>query len=265
MVLAISSVFRFFALRAKKRKTKRGKVPLAPASPEVRMADNLSPGRWIKTQREGLALTQEQLAEQIGCAAETLRSIESGRRRPSPMIAQQLATHLKILPADYESFIRWVRGLAAPADWRTPSELEKPALDVLGDFTYDVFVSYTPEDEEWVRGELLPRLEAHGLHTCVDFRDFRPGATRLGEIEHAALESRKTLIVLSPAYLANEWVEAGNTMVQSLDPASRRQRLIPLLKESCELPLRLDYLVPVNLAGRADPTFEWDRLIASLR
>jgi DNA-binding XRE family transcriptional regulator len=229
------------------------------------MADNLSPGRWIKTQRESLALTQEQLAEQIGCAVETIRSIEAGRRRPSPMIAQQLATHLKVMSAEYEPFIRWVRGLAVPPDWRSSPAPEKLEVDVFGDFAHDVFVSYTPEDEVWVRMELLPRLEGQGLHTCVDFRDFRPGAARLDEIEQAVLESRKTLIVLSPAYLANEWVEAGNKMVQSLDPASRQQRLIPLLKESCALPLRLSYLIPVDLAGARDVTLEWDRLIASLR
>jgi transcriptional regulator with XRE-family HTH domain len=229
------------------------------------MADKLSPGRWIKTQRESLALTQEKLAEDVDCAVETIRHIEAGRRRPSPVIAQRLATHLKVPPDDYESFIRWVRGLALPADWRAAPTPEESEIDDLDGFVYNVFVSYTSEDEEWVRAELLPRLEAEGLHTCVDFRAFRPGAARLDEIERAALESRKTLLVLTPAYLANEWVEAGNKMVQSLDPASRQQRLIPLLKESCVLPLRLSYLIPVDLADTRDVTLEWDRLIASLR
>jgi transcriptional regulator with XRE-family HTH domain len=103
----------------------------APAQ-EVRMVVDLSPGRWIKTRRESLALTQEQLAEQIGCAVETIRSIESGRRRPSPRIAQQLALHLKISSEEYESFIRWVRGLPLHPDWRVPPTPEDSGTDSLG-------------------------------------------------------------------------------------------------------------------------------------
>jgi TIR domain len=41
---------------------------------------------------------------------------------------------------------------------------------------YDVFISYSPADQVWVRGELLPRLEAAGLRVLVDYRDFAIGA-----------------------------------------------------------------------------------------
>jgi hypothetical protein len=43
------------------------------------------------------------------------------------------------------------------------------------EFDYDVFISYSHADKAWVRGELLKRLDAAGLHACIDFRDFRPG------------------------------------------------------------------------------------------
>jgi hypothetical protein len=39
-------------------------------------------------------------------------------------------------------------------------------------FTYDVLISYSHDDEEWVVGTLLPRLEEAGLRACIDFRDF---------------------------------------------------------------------------------------------
>jgi hypothetical protein len=40
------------------------------------------------------------------------------------------------------------------------------------EFKYDVFISYSHKDEEWVRNILLPTLEKQGLKVCVDYRDF---------------------------------------------------------------------------------------------
>ena len=48
---------------------------------------------WLKRKRRALDLTQEELAQQIGCALVTLRKIESGERRPSKPILERLAAH----------------------------------------------------------------------------------------------------------------------------------------------------------------------------
>ncbi|MFL5802448.1 MAG: toll/interleukin-1 receptor domain-containing protein, partial [Roseiflexaceae bacterium] len=64
------------------------------------------------------------------------------------------------------------------------------------DEAYDVFVSYSPADQAWVRGELLPRLEGAGLRALVDYRDFAIGAPTQANIEQAVERSRKTLLVL---------------------------------------------------------------------
>jgi hypothetical protein len=48
--------------------------------------------------------------------------------------------------------------------------MSEPAANI-----YDVFVSYSHDDEEWVENTLLERLEAAGLRVCIDFRDFAPG------------------------------------------------------------------------------------------
>ncbi len=37
-------------------------------------------------------------------------------------------------------------------------------------YVYDVFISYSPPDREWVDTWLLPRLERAGLRTAVDYR-----------------------------------------------------------------------------------------------
>lgn len=131
-------------------------------------------------------------------------------------------------------------------------------------FAYDVFISYSSKDRPWVRQELLPRLEAHGLRACIDYRDFAVGAPILTEIERALLTSRKTLLVMSPAYMQSGWTEFENLLLQTLDPSSQNQRLIPLRKEECEIPLRIRYLIYVDFAAPDDLAFEWERLLKAL-
>ncbi len=77
------------------------------------------------------------------------------------------------------------------------------------DSRYDVFISYASTDRAWIRGELARRLEASGLRVCVDVRDFELGAPRATELERAILSSRKTVLILTPAYLESEWAEFG--------------------------------------------------------
>ena len=49
-------------------------------------------GQWLKQRRQELDLTQEALAEATGCSSDSIRKIESGRRRPSRQIADLLAS-----------------------------------------------------------------------------------------------------------------------------------------------------------------------------
>ena len=61
-------------------------------------------GRWIRTRRRALDLTQDDLARQVGCSVETIRKIEADERRPSRQIAERLANCLKI-PAEERAAI----------------------------------------------------------------------------------------------------------------------------------------------------------------
>lgn len=66
-------------------------------------------GLWMKERRKLLDLTQEALARQVGCAAVTIKQIESGQRRPSRQLAELLATWL-VIPADERDvFVRVAR------------------------------------------------------------------------------------------------------------------------------------------------------------
>ena len=73
------------------------------------MSDPPSFGRWLKRLRADLDLTQETLADTAGCAPQTIRSFESGARRPSRELAERLADVLHVPQSQRAEFVRLAR------------------------------------------------------------------------------------------------------------------------------------------------------------
>jgi tetratricopeptide (TPR) repeat protein len=133
------------------------------------------------------------------------------------------------------------------------------------EFKPDVFISYSSKDKEWVRGELLQRIEQAGLKAFIDFRDFTRGAPSIKECERGVVECRKTLLILTPNYVEHsEWGDMENVMLQTLDPANRQLRLIPLLKADCKKPLRIGALTHIDFTDGADLDLAWRQLLTAL-
>jgi len=130
--------------------------------------------------------------------------------------------------------------------------------------TYDVFISYSSKDKEWVRGELLQRIEKAGLRAFIDFRDFTRGAVSIKEMERGVIECRKMLLILTPEYIASEWCDIESIMAQTLSPANRDLRMIPLLKTPCDKPLRTAALTHVDFTESADFDLAWRQLLTAL-
>jgi hypothetical protein len=128
----------------------------------------------------------------------------------------------------------------------------------------DVFISYSSRDKEWVRGELLTRIEQAGLKAFIDYRDFIRGAPSISECERGVVESRKTLLVLTPNYIESEWGEIENVMAQTLSPANRDLRIIPLLKADCKKPIRIAALTHIDFTEDADQELAWRQLLTAL-
>ncbi len=132
------------------------------------------------------------------------------------------------------------------------------------EYKFDVFISYSSHDEAWVRGELLKRIEQAGLKAFIDFRDFTRGAPSIKECERGVVECRKTLLILTPNYIESEWCEFEGVMAQTLSPANRDLRIIPLLKAKCEKPLRIGALTHVDFTDGADLDLAWRQLLTAL-
>ncbi|HVF98636.1 MAG TPA: tetratricopeptide repeat protein, partial [Chloroflexia bacterium] len=70
-------------------------------------------GRWLKSQRQAMDLTQERFADRVGCTMSAIEKIERGVRRPSQQVAERIAEVLAISPAERPAFMSWARGLQA--------------------------------------------------------------------------------------------------------------------------------------------------------
>ncbi|XP_064598281.1 toll-like receptor 4 [Liolophura sinensis] len=71
------------------------------------------------------------------------------------------------------------------------------------EYIYDAFVAYTSDEYEWVIRQLRPKLELvdDPVQLCVHDRDFIPGKPIHENIVEKMKESRKILLIISPAFL----------------------------------------------------------------
>jgi hypothetical protein len=64
--------------------------------------------------------------------------------------------------------------------------------------------------------------------------------------------------------LASAWTEFENLMLQTLDPGARGRRLLPLLKEQCDLPLRIGSLGYADFTDPEALELAWTKLYQAL-
>lgn len=134
------------------------------------------------------------------------------------------------------------------------------------EFEYDVFVSYSHKDIEWVQKELIPRLKKAKLKICLDDKDFLAGGTAIVTMQDAIEVSRRTLLVLTPNYMTSGWTSFEMLATRTLDPAALQRRTIPLLVQKVEkLPLLLSMLTYADLTRPENQENAWKLLIRSLR
>jgi hypothetical protein len=124
---------------------------------------------------------------------------------------------------------------------------------------YDVFVSHAYADRPWVEGFLLDALGQAGVRFLSE-ASFRLGAPRLQEFERAIQQSTYVLLVVTPAYLADDVSQFVDLLAQSYGSDTQTWPVIPLIQQETELPPRLAMLVGL----RATTTTEQDAAVERL-
>jgi WD40 repeat protein len=140
---------------------------------------------------------------------------------------------------------------------RSSSDLVAPAAADPA-HAYDLFVIHAAHDASFVRGYLLPALNLPVERVLLV--DALPlGGVLVSEIDRAVSCSRYTVVVLSPAYLADRWAVFGEQLASHL--AARDLRVVPLRLAACQLPPHLDARVGLDFT---DPD-RWDAEATRLR
>lgn len=140
---------------------------LIPSAAIPVMTPDRSFGPWLRQLRLGRDLTQEGLAELIGCATETLRAFERGRRRPSAALALRMAAILQLTGDEGERFVHAARArqvLLPPAAPQRP-----PTPPAAHELLATKFFVPPPPPNAVARPQLLERLtqRATGLTLVV--------------------------------------------------------------------------------------------------
>lgn len=137
-------------------------------------------------------------------------------------------------------------------------------MKVTDKYPWDVFISYSHRDEEWVAGTLLPRLEAAGFRICIDFRDFKVGRAAFLNMQDAVANSRQTLVVMTPAWVESQWTLMEGLLSRTGDPGAAERRTIPLLLKPCEIPPFISMLTHVNFTRADRAQVVWAQLLSAL-
>jgi len=127
------------------------------------------------------------------------------------------------------------------------------------DFTYDLFVSYSNADRAWVEGYLLDALTQVGIRCCSESA-FALGVPRLLEFERAIQQSRRVLLILSPAYFTEGFTQITDLLAQSYGLETATWPVIPLIRQPIELPPRLRMLSALDASNPTD----WPKIVERL-
>jgi tetratricopeptide (TPR) repeat protein len=129
---------------------------------------------------------------------------------------------------------------------------------------YDLFISYADADRPWVEGYLLDALTQAGVRHLSETA-FRLGAPRIQEFQRAVQQSQRTLLVLSPAYLADSFNQFVDLLGQTYGEETQTWPVIPLVLQSVQLPPRLAMLVQLRAITAEEQITAITRLCADLK
>ena len=137
-------------------------------------------------------------------------------------------------------------------------------------FRYDAYVSYVDRepDAAWVWDTLVPRLQQAELRVAVSGDSGVPGVARVVNVERGIRQAKRSILVLSPAYLADRVADFETVLGQTMGIEEGTYRLLPVkiaAIDEARLPTRLRMLTTLDLAHPRRAEREFDRLVQALR
>jgi hypothetical protein len=152
---------------------------------------------------------------------------------------------------------------------QTSSLNKKEARDE-AEFLFDVYISYVDQepDSNWVWNTLVPRLKEANMRIAISNDMEEPGVARVVNIERGIKQARRTIVVLSPTYLADHMADFQNILGQTLGIQEGTYRLLPVKIapiDARQLPMRLSMLTILDLTHPYRAEHELVRLVQALQ
>jgi KaiC/GvpD/RAD55 family RecA-like ATPase len=122
---------------------------------------------------------------------------------------------------------------------------------------YDLFIAHAPADRAWVDGYLADALRQAGLRWYA-LAGLKP--PQRAEVESTIAASRRVLLILSPAYVADGFTEMVALLARQYGTGGAIWPVSPLLLQPVQLPARLPFLPTLDAT---DPR-KWLRVINRL-
>jgi non-specific serine/threonine protein kinase len=92
--------------------------------------EEISFGKWLRSERRRLDLSRQALADRAGCAEITLRRIESGTLKPSRELARILLEQIGIPSSEQDGWIPFARGLSGYPNQTAEPETAGPPTNL---------------------------------------------------------------------------------------------------------------------------------------
>ncbi|NJL47431.1 MAG: tetratricopeptide repeat protein [Leptolyngbyaceae cyanobacterium SM2_5_2] len=114
--------------------------------------------------------------------------------------------------------------------------------------TKDFLISYNKADAIWAEW-LAWVLEEHGKTVVIQAWDFRPGGNFVLDMQRAAIDAQRTVMVLSENYLNALYTQPEWAAAFGQDPTATARKLLPIRVAPCQPQGMLAPLVYVDLVG----------------
>lgn len=125
-----------------------------------------------------------------------------------------------------------------------------------------VFISYNHKQRDWVQQRLKPCLEAGGAEVLIDLERFQAGRNVVGQMDNHQDSADISLLVMTPEYLKSDYCQHELKRAIDKDPSFSEGRTIPILRESCQIPGRIDQADPLRVDLINDRSSEqWNLLL----
>jgi hypothetical protein len=115
----------------------------------------------------------------------------------------------------------------------------------------DFFISYSDADKNWAVW-IAWTLESAGYSVILPSRDFTPGGSFVMQMHKAITQSKRTIVILSAAYVATPFAETEWAAAFANDPTGKGWTLLPVRIEPVEPPGLLKAVVYVDFLGKSE-------------